>query len=98
MESQAFVYVLAMAREPFEDNGIYKTYRLAQFCQGLLKTFKERKEEEKRKEKRKEKNSDHTNGIITWEASLGSVLQEVTEMEGGRSVVKDFSERGKMFI
>lgn len=54
MESPAFVYVLAMALEQFEDNGIYKTYRLAQFCQGLLKTFKERKEEEKRKEKRKE--------------------------------------------
>lgn len=60
MESQVFVYVLVMALEQFEDNGIYKTYRLAQFCQGLLKTFKkrkgkERKEEEKRREK-KEKN------------------------------------------
>lgn len=59
MESPAFVYVLAMALEQFEDNGIYKTYRLPQFCQGLLKTFKKRKgkqreEEEKRKKKRNE--------------------------------------------
>lgn len=49
MESPAFVYVLAMALEQFEDNGIYKTYRLAQFCQWLLKTFKERKEKRKKK-------------------------------------------------